>query len=130
MNLMRRFRRCRSGATAVEFAIIGLIFLMLCIGIIEIGRAFNVRSSMLHAVDMATRTVLLNSSATEEAISTALRDSFHTGDPSLLKIFVATETISGQPYRRLEVSYPLEIILVGFPEQMLSFSVSRLIPMG
>ncbi len=42
---MRRFRS-ESGAAAVEFALVVPILLLLVLGIIEFGRAYNIQNSL------------------------------------------------------------------------------------
>jgi Flp pilus assembly protein TadG len=54
---LRRFARAQRGATAVEFAIIALPFLMLLFGIIELGMVFLVSTTLQNATDNAARQI-------------------------------------------------------------------------
>lgn len=54
---VRRFARARRGATAVEFAIIALPFLVLLFGIIELGMVFLVYTTLQNATDAAARQI-------------------------------------------------------------------------
>ena len=128
MGILSRFRRCRSGTAAIEFAIVGLVFIMLCIGVIEFGRALNVRSDMARAVDVAERSILLNKDATEAAIATSLSEAFDRGDRSLLTVAAPVEVVLGKSYRRIQATYPMQLILVGAPETPIVFSIIRRVP--
>lgn len=54
---LRRFARAERGATAVEFAIIALPFLVLLFGIIELGMVFMVSTTLQNATDNAARQI-------------------------------------------------------------------------
>lgn len=54
---LRRFARAQRGATAVEFAIIALPFLVLLFGIIELGMVFLVSTTLSNATDAAARQI-------------------------------------------------------------------------
>ena len=52
---LRRFARAQRGATAIEFAIIALPFMILLFGIIELGMVFLVSTTLQNATDNAAR---------------------------------------------------------------------------
>jgi Flp pilus assembly protein TadG len=54
---LRRFARAQRGATAVEFAIIALPFMILLFGIIELGMVFLVSTTLQNATDNAARQI-------------------------------------------------------------------------
>lgn len=51
----------RSGATALEFAILLPVFLPLLFGVIQLGQMFWTQAAMQHAVEMAARCATINS---------------------------------------------------------------------
>lgn len=57
----RSLWRDRSGANALEFAILLPVFLPLMFGIIEFGQMFWTQTALQHAVDMAARCATINS---------------------------------------------------------------------
>lgn len=75
MNLIRksfsffpnRLAGCRIGATAVEFALIVPLFLVVTIGIFEVGRALWVKAMMQYAVEETTRYAMVRSSSSYSA---------------------------------------------------------------
>lgn len=55
--LIRRFARARRGATAVEFAIIGIPLMMLTFGVLELALILLVTATLDSATDFATRNI-------------------------------------------------------------------------
>lgn len=128
MGIISRFRRCASGSTSVEFAIVGLVFFILSIGIIEFGRGLWIRTHISHAADVGARTLLLNASATATELENATRDAFVHGDPTDLVITITTEDVAGVTYRRIRVQYPLSLWLPGLTTSVVNFDLERRIP--
>lgn len=60
MKAVKRFWRDNLGATAVEFAFIGLFAIVLCVATLEFGRIFYLTNELGYAADRGTRLVLLN----------------------------------------------------------------------
>jgi Flp pilus assembly protein TadG len=56
-GLLRRFRRARGGAAAVEMALVAMPFFMLLFGILELALIFLVSSSLENATAQAARTI-------------------------------------------------------------------------
>lgn len=134
--LLQRFAHSSSGAAAVEFAIVCLPLLLVCIGTVEFGRAFFVRSDLAHAADVAARKVLIGQISADAALSeaaeqleNAVLEAFD-GDPFLLQVSVGAETIDGVQYRTLSIRYPLTLFIPGLTDSPLALSVFRRIPVG
>jgi Flp pilus assembly protein TadG len=66
-------RRARRGAAAVEFAIVAPVFILLVIGIIEIGRALMVQQVLINASRVGAREAVLVG-ATTSAVKSAVQD--------------------------------------------------------
>jgi hypothetical protein len=56
-QLLRRWRRDRSGATAIEFAFVAMPFLMLLFGILGVGLYFFTTFTLENAVEQAGRAI-------------------------------------------------------------------------
>lgn len=124
-NPVDRLLVSRCGATAVEFALIAPIFLIMVIGIFEMGRAMWIKSSMQFAVEEASRYAIVNPTATtstlETQATTALTDMGvgFSGDVT----FTATEIVSGsRTFKQILGSYSFTVLvpLVPFPDVTLS----------
>ncbi|WP_011579950.1 MULTISPECIES: TadE/TadG family type IV pilus assembly protein [Chelativorans] len=135
-RLFRRFLESGSGAAAVEFAIVCMPLLLICLGIVEFGRAFFVRNDLSYAADVAARKVLIGqipagapSSDAASGLETAVREAF-VGDASLLQIAVGEETVDGARYRTLSIRYPFTFLVPGLDDSPFALGVSRRIPAG
>lgn len=129
MGTLRRLRRCRSGATALEFAIVSLFLVLVAIGVIDFGRGFHVRSNMSHAADVGARSLLIDASASDSTLESAVRGAFSGPDPELLEVAVSSETVGGTDYRVLTIGYPLSLHIPGMESSPIDLSVSRRIPL-
>jgi Flp pilus assembly protein TadG len=133
----RRAWRCQSGATAVEFALVCLPFLLLTLGIVEFGRAFFVQNNISYAADTAARRVLIGQvpAASSDAnaaadLDSAVREAFGSGDPELLEITVGKETVDGIEFRTLSIRYPFTFLVPGLRDSPIALGLSRRIPIG
>lgn len=106
LSCLHRAHRCQSGATAVEFALVGLPLFLLMLGVIEFGRALFLQNDLSYATDVAARQVLigqvgqsLSETDATARLSDAVRANFRSGDPALLQVTTARETVNGSDFR-------------------------------
>lgn len=128
MKLLRRVHACQSGATAVEFAFVSLLLVLISIGVVDFGRGLYVRNSMSYAADKGARAALIDGGAPQSALESVIRDAFAGPEPVLLEVVVGSETIDGTTYRTLTVQYPLALKLPGFTDGVIDLSVARRVP--
>ena len=64
MGLLRRQSRSRSGASAVEFAVVAPVFFLVVLGIIEFGRMVMVQQVITNAAREGARIAVLDDSTT------------------------------------------------------------------
>ena len=127
--IVRRFCNDQDGASGVEFAICGSFLIFLSLGVIEFGRAFMIRNEVAYAADKATRTVLMNPSASTSAITQSARDAFQEND-SLLTVTVADETVGGLSSRVITLSYPVQLLIPAFSSNSFAVTVRRRVSRG
>jgi Flp pilus assembly protein TadG len=128
-QIVRRFFRDQDGASGVEFAICGSFLIFLSLGVVEFGRAFMIRNEVAYAADKATRTVLMNPSASTTAITQSARDAFQEND-SLLTVSVADETVDGLSSRVITLTYPVELLVPALSTTSFDVTVSRRVSRG
>ncbi|HLP68306.1 MAG TPA: TadE/TadG family type IV pilus assembly protein [Rhizobium sp.] len=137
LSRLGRARRCQSGATAVEFALVGLPLFLLILGVVEFGRAFFLQNDLSYAADVAARQVLIGQvgpSLSETDATTmlddAVRANFRSGDPALLQVSTARETVNGSDFRVLTLRYPFTFLLPDLIDTPITIGLSRRIPIG
>lgn len=72
MSGLRRLTRNRRGVAAVEFAMIGPVFILLTCGILENGLILLTQSALDNATRVAARQVMLGSISSSTAFKTAI----------------------------------------------------------
>ena len=128
MNLLSRFRACSRGVAAIEFAIIALVLVVVCLGTIELGRAFYVRNKIAHAADVAARTVLISKTVSDSDLVEEVRRAFNGADRDKLVVEPGSETVDGLAFRTISISYPLRLLVPGLAAETVSLRLSRRIP--
>jgi len=124
---LKHFKRSESGAAAIEFALVGMVAIILFLGIIEFGRGLHIRNEMSYAADRAARQILLNSAVSNAEVELALRDTitFATAD---LQITFGTESAQGVDFRTILIRYPVSLIIPGLSNGRITLSVDRRVP--
>ena len=128
MNLLSRFRSCSRGAAAIEFAIIALALVLVCVGTIEFGRAFYVRNNIAHAADIAARRAMMPGTLSDEDLAAEVRRAFTGADPEQLFVESGIETVNGLEFRTISISYSLRLLVPGLLPDTVSLQLSRRIP--
>lgn len=116
--LLKRFAADESGANAVEFSIVVTAFIVVTMGIIELGRTYQVRNELAYAADIGGRrlSVVVNNptispSDYENEIRDTIAATFRGYDASKLSVAVAQEDIEGIRYQKLTLIYPMSVFI-------------------
>lgn len=129
MKIFRHFRDCQAGASAVEFAIIGLVMITVSVGIIEIGRGLYLRNSIAHAADFAGRQVLMNPKGSDQELADIVRQAFSGKSPELLVIGTGTEVVGGVDFRTISIEYPLNLLIPTLLPETITLQLARRVPL-
>jgi hypothetical protein len=129
MTSLFRFRECNGGAAAVEFAIVSLILIILCLGIIDFGRGLYLHNNLGFAADLGARRILVDPQVPDSAVQDAVLAGFQ-GAAELLQVESGRETISGMDFRTIAVSFPLTLHVPGLAERGITLRVARRVPAG
>lgn len=108
---MRRFLAGTRAATAVEFALVALPFVILMLGLIEFGRALHIRSGLDNAADRAQRRIIIDPAATSTSLTTTARGNFLAGDPAKLDVVLSEGTSDTTIYRTITLSYTMTLLI-------------------
>ena len=89
-RLLRALWRDGQGGAAIEFAVLSPLLFTILLGIVEMGRMFYVREALEYATEQAARYYMVNPSAAQSDVTTALRNAMAGG----MGTDVATPTYS------------------------------------
>jgi Flp pilus assembly protein TadG len=126
-KIARRLFCDQDGAVALEFAIVSVVFIVMSLGVLEFGRALQVRNELTFAADFGAREVLMNADADDTTVAAAIREKFSGYNKDDLTVTIGTETVDGIDFRTLDLSYPLEIFIPGVTRSVL-LTASRRTP--
>jgi len=127
---VRRFHHDQSGTTAVEFAIVGLLAILLCVGMVEFGRALHLANELSYAADRGTRLLLLNPEISDQDVVAEVRAHLRLANTDGLVILTSNVTTGSQTARGLSLSIPLTLLIPTFRVQGLRVGVERNVPMS
>lgn len=128
MGIFRRLRSCQAGSTAIEFAIISLVLVLVVFGVIEFGRGLNIRNQLSQAADYGARQILTNKEITDSALATSVRAAFNAAAGGPLTVTVGAETVNGVQFRTITLSYPFTPLISGLYNGTMNLSVARRTP--
>jgi Flp pilus assembly protein TadG len=120
--------RCENGAVAVEFALVGLVMIVVTLGAIEFGRALYLRNNLSYAADRAARRGLIDRTATTVQLENEAKSVFAGSDPAQMTISIVPETVDGIPVRTISLDHRIKLLIPGLTTQEISMRVTRRIP--
>ena len=128
MNRARRLLVREDGAAAVEFAVIGLVLIIVIIGTIEIGRALFLHNEIAFVADRAARRILIDPTVSEADLQTEVESSAIGLSPNLLSSSFGKETADGVLFRTVTIQYPFTLLIPALSDDALTLSTSRRVP--
>lgn len=126
------FGRCRLGATAVEFALVAPVFIVMTVGVFELSRAMWIKGTMQYAVEETARYAIVNTSAAiatlESYAQTKLTES---GMNSSGITFTATQdTTGGIDYMTISASYNFQVLITLIEMPAVTLTAKSRVPLG
>jgi Flp pilus assembly protein TadG len=104
MSLSRRLAD-RSGAAAVELALVMPLLILFLFGIWELGWGLYNGGEVRHAVELGSRIYITNPSATSTDLSTAVASHLADVPISSVSLAVSSQTVSGASVEHITWSY-------------------------
>jgi len=119
----------RRGATAVEFALVAPVVLVLFMTAVEVGRALWIRASIQFAVEEASRYVMVNTSNCNSTAETQAANEI-IGFNSANVTFTTAQSITGTiTFCEISATYNFSVIVPIVPFSA-TFSAKSKVPIG
>jgi Flp pilus assembly protein TadG len=128
MKAFKQFWRDTLGATAVEFAFIGLFAIVLCVATLEFGRIFYLTNELGYAADRGTRLVLLNPQISDADVIAEVQAHLRLANTDGLEILTSQIDTSPGTSRSLSISLPVALLIPNFRPEGFRVSVQREVP--
>lgn len=121
----RNLFRHRGGSVAIEFAIVAVPLVMMMVGTIEVGRVLNIQNDLGRAADSAVRALLIDSAASNGALTSAAANTFTAADDAALNLSVTDAT----GYRVVQLTYPVTLNIPWVGGNTITLTVDRRAPL-
>lgn len=101
---LKRFLSEDDGSVLVEFAIVGSVFIMCSLAMMDIAHGFYLKNRLDYAADRISRQVMIDPDLTDATLQRpAALDGF---DPDQLELSITPITVGDNDYRNIVISYP------------------------
>jgi Flp pilus assembly protein TadG len=105
-----KFMGCRKGSIAVEFALIFPVALMIFIGIVEVGRAMWVRTSLQYAAEEGARYMMVHQNASDAELSAFALDKLVGVNPASVDLSFDRETVDGTDFVTINATFQFQYV--------------------
>ena len=123
--------RHSGGTAAIEFAIIAPVFLIMVLGIIEMGRAMWIKNTLQFAVEETTRYAMVNPSADTAPLETyAGNQVFGATVVTSGNFSATTESSGGVTYVVVTGTYAFESLIPLIPLPDITLSAKSRVPVS
>jgi len=108
----------QSGATAVEFALVAILFLTFVFGIIEAGRMFWTWNTLQYSVEQAARYALVNPDALSTEIEQVIISNMQgiQVNPNNMTATITTTTLSNINFIEINAEYSFTALTTILPD--------------
>lgn len=125
----RRLGASEGGATALEFALLAPVFMVLVFAILQLSIAMHHGNSAKWAVERASRHVLVDNSLTQVQIQELIDDYLKAvGSSAGIEITYAVDTSGSIPYGTISGTYSHVIDVPLLPEFTARFPATVVVP--
>ncbi len=104
----------REGITAVEFGLIAPLFVLVVAGLMEFAIFIWNKHSLEFAVEETGRSVMTQSSVSNESVSADVKNRLLGVDPAAVTTNVTQETIGTTTFVTIEANYSYSFVVGGF----------------
>jgi len=120
-----RAAACEAGTSAVEFALVAPVMIMLLLGIMQFGWMQHRLSSVRSAMERANRALLINPELTQAAAQAIVTNHLDATANTDVTITLTTETIAAGKVARLTALYVAEFGIPGLASFVVPYRINK-----
>jgi Flp pilus assembly protein TadG len=128
MKALRKLVRDQRGSSAVEFAVVGNVFLMVILAVCYLGIMLWHESHLNWAVDAASRLAAVDSTTTQTAIATAVNNYLTSVGMDTASVSYSVATVSGVKVGTINATLIETLTVPLFSTVHLTYTASAKIP--
>lgn len=113
------------GASAVEFAMVAPLMLILLLGIFQFGWMQHSVSSLRSAMDIASRALLIDPTLTEPALQAIVTARLNRAANTDVIVTLTTSDVTGGKVARLRASYMAEFGIPGLASFAVPYQITK-----
>ena len=129
-NLHARFRADEAGASAVEFAIVGSVFIAITVAILGFGWALQIRNNLNQAADAAIRSIIIDPDASDTAVEAQIYAALSNYGVEHLDVEAGETIIGATDFRTVDIELDMALSIPLLPTNLLTLTVSRRVPVS
>ncbi|CUH63668.1 Flp pilus assembly protein TadG [Thalassovita gelatinovora] len=127
-RFISRFIRKEDGAAALEFAIVGSVYLVMLVVLLDVARGFYLHNKLGFAADKIARQILMDPNANANTVD--MPPSLDGFDPDLLEVVTQQLTIAGKDFQNLTLYYPMSMATPLLHIDLVDLQINRLVPIS
>lgn len=116
----KRLIRDRGGASAVEFALVAPMFLMLLFAVWEFGWALHNAASVNYALEEASRQLMLNPSMTAAQLQAEVQERIDDIGSGTVTVTLQRSTVGGVNFAQATSTYVHQVLIPFIPSDALT----------
>lgn len=93
---MRRFPGARDGTSAIEFAVVAPVLILIVAGLAQLAWAQHCTSALRYALSSASRNITLDPTITQASLQTQVKAKLADADPNVTVTLVYATNASGK----------------------------------
>lgn len=123
------WRRDARGATAVEFALVSPVLVLLLVGTFQVAWAVHCASSVRWSLEQSSRNLLLDPTTTQDQIKTAMVSQLKgLVDSSRLTVSLTSSSAGGTPVFLVSSTYAAPLSIPFVNSQLINFTATATVP--
>ena len=107
-----------------------MVFISVCIGIVDFGRTLYVKNQLSFLADQATRKVLLDPDIADATLTSELRGTFTAGNPNDLNVSVGSAVSGADTFKIVTIAFPITLFIPSLTSNTINLSITRRVPAG
>lgn len=128
-RLLSRFRRCRDGASAVEFALILPVFVTMVLGTIQMGIVFYQANTVQFALEETARRLMVEPSMSSGQIETSIKTQVQQLTSQTVTVTYSVDSSGPISIAQVNAAFSIQVVIPFVPTFTIPFTAESRVPL-